>query len=279
LIAESRTDLIVYDIDTGDDEARGLITAIGYDENAPSLILLSEKSDAPLLRDLVDYPSGYNLVLKEGIIDNGDLLVTARKLVNRDIFGLEKYLRWGGILHTYQPSSSEERNILVSRLEEFLAELQCDSRYVNDFANATDEFVSNAFFHAPTEEGVSLHSLRPRNQVITLPTWRRPTFEYGSDGRLVGIACRDPFGSLDVKRVLERLADHIKAKQAEVSDGPGGAGIGLYVTYRAVDHLIINVEPGVATEFIALIDVTAPYREHVTRPRSLNVFMLDAFTD
>jgi hypothetical protein len=278
-IRESRPDLIIYDIDSETRESRDLLHALAHEESAPALILLSEGGDVPMLRDLASYPSGYNLVLKDGLIDNGDLLVTARKLVDRDVFGLEKYLRWGSVIHTVQAQSSAEKDTLVEQLERFLGELQCDSRYINDLANAADEFLSNAFYHGPTEDGVQINSHKSRTQVISLPTAKRPAFEFGSDGRHVGVAVRDLFGSLDTQRMLEHLAKCVEMKHAEVSRGPGGAGVGLYVTYRSVDHLIINLEPGVATEFVALIDVSLPYREHVRNAHSLNVFMLDPFAE
>ena len=278
-LEESLPDLLIYDIDSETAESRRTLVGLSQKETAPSLILLSEGGDVPMLRDLLSYPSGYNLVLKNGLIDNGDLLVTARKLVDRDIFGIDKYLRWGSIIHTSQASSSDEKNDIVQRVEGFLEELQCESRYITDLVNALDEFLTNAFFHAPTEEGVQVFSNSPRTQVIALPAWKRPTIEYGSDGRLVGIAVRDPFGSLDTRRMLEHLAEHAEMRLAEVNRGPGGAGIGLYTTYRTVDHLVINVEPGVATEFVGLVDVTLPYREHVKLPRTLNVFTLDPFAD
>jgi hypothetical protein len=43
--------------------------------------------------------------------------------------------------------------------------------------------------------------------------------------------------------------------------------------------LVINVEEGVATEFVGLVDISIPYREHVKRPKRLNVFTLDPFSD
>jgi hypothetical protein len=275
----SRPDLVVYDIGSDTPESRRVITELTTEESAPSLILLSEGSDVPMLRDLLTSASGYNLVLKNGLIDNGDLLVTARKLVGRDIFGIDKYLRWGSILHTYEPVSSAEKNDILRRVEEFLNELQCEQRYVLDLINALDEFLTNAFFHAPSENGVALFSNSPPTQIITLPTWKRPTIEYGSDGRLVGIAVRDPFGSFDTAKVLGHLAEHAETRLAEVRQGPGGAGIGLYTTFRTVDHLVINVEAGVATELIALVDVTVPYREHARAGRTLNVFTLDPFVE
>jgi hypothetical protein len=278
-IGEARPDLLVYDIESETLETRRFLKQMSMQETAPSLILLSEGGDVPMLRDLLNYPSGYNLVHKDGLLDNGDLLITARKLVDRDIFGVDKYLRWGSVIHTCQAASSPEKNDIITKLEGFLEDLDCEPRYISDIANAMDEFITNAFFHAPAEDGVSLHSHLPRTQVIALPAWTRPTIEFGCDGRMVGIACRDPFGSLDTKSLLEHLASCAELARAEVNEGPGGAGIGLYATYRTLDHLIINLEAGVATELVALVDVTIPYGQHVKLPRKLNVFALEPFAD
>jgi anti-sigma regulatory factor (Ser/Thr protein kinase) len=278
-IERSSPDLLVYDLDSETPESKAMLARMSKWEDAPSLILLSESGGVPMLRDLVAYPSGYNLVLKKGLIGDGDLLVTARKLINRDIFGVDKYLRWGSVINSCQVQSSSEKNEVISRIERFLEELECERRYAVDLMTVMDEFFTNAFFHGPMSEDSPEHSNLPRNQVITLPTWRRPTIEYGSDGRFVAIACRDPFGSLDTKSMLEHLATFIEKQQAEIFEGPGGAGIGLYMSYRSVDHLVINVEEGAATEFIGIVDVSIPYSAHVRQPRTLNVFTLSGFSD
>jgi hypothetical protein len=271
--------LVVCDIDSERPDGRRVIAELTKREVLPSVILLSEGNDIPMLKDLVSSSSNYNLVLKNGALNNGDLLVTARKLLGRDIFGIDKYLRWGSILHSYEASTSMERPEIIQRVEAFLEDLQCEQRYILDLVNALDEFMTNAFFHAPTEDGVQMFTASPATDVITLQEWQRPTIEYGSDGRMVGIAVRDPFGSLDTAKMLSHLAEHAEAGLAQVRHGPGGAGIGLYTTYRTVDHLVINVEAGVATEFIALLDITVPYREHARQGRTLNVFTLDPFAE
>src|SRR5688572_19608995 len=92
---DESADLVVFDVDAATPESRQWLAQLAEMESGPALILLSEQGNVPMLRDLASYPSGYNVVLKKGQIDNGDLLVTARKLVARDIFGVDKYLRWG----------------------------------------------------------------------------------------------------------------------------------------------------------------------------------------
>jgi hypothetical protein len=277
---ESSIDLIVFDLDSATPDNRRSLIRLAEMDSAPALILLSEQGNAPMLRDLASYPSGYNLVLKNGHIDNGDLLVTARKLVGRDIFGVDKYLRWGSVVHTCQLHSSAEKNDAIAQLESFLEDLQCDHRYITNLANVADEFISNAFFHAPTDGGIHPYSNESRKRVITLPdSTPAPSFEYGSDGKSIAVACRDPFGSLQVGALLQRLAKCVEARLAEANRGPGGAGLGIYMSYRSLDHMVINLEPDVATEFLGLVDVSNPYRDHLRLPRSLNVFTLNPFGD
>jgi hypothetical protein len=265
--SETSVDVVVFDVDAATPENRRSMIRIADMDAAPALILLSEHADGPMLRDLASYPLGYNLLLKTGGIDNGDLLVTIRKLVTRDLFGIDKYLRWGSIVHSCQLHSSAEKNETIANLERFLEDIQCDPRYVSDLANVAD-----GEHH--------LYSLEPRQRVITLPeTSPAAIFEYGSDGRNVAIGCRDPFGSLELDHLLTQLAERIGSTRAVVNRGPGGAGIGLYTSYRSLDHMIINLEPDVATEFLGIIDVSHPYREHLRSPRSLNVFTLNPFCD
>ena len=60
----------------------------------------------------------------------------------------------------------------------------------------------------------------------------------------------------------------------QITMGAGGAGVGLYITFFFAQQLIINLQPNVATEFIAVFDLKArPGRSEAAR-RSFNIFTL-----
>ena len=84
---------------------------------------------------------------------------------------------------------------------------------------------------------------------------------------------RDAYGSLDpssVFRGLQRCAargdDQVK------QDTDGGAGIGLYMVYEYVDHLVINLRADEATEVIGLVELGLRQRDRRVSGKSINVF-------
>jgi anti-sigma regulatory factor (Ser/Thr protein kinase) len=266
--------LLIYDCDSGGAKDSSELTRLMELHANTPVILLSEETEIPMLSQLLRHAVGYNLVAKNGAINEADLLVTARKLLDNNIFGIEKYLRWGCVIQTCTVRGTEDRAPAMARLENFTEELQLDPRYAATLATVGDEFLTNALYHAPMSAGEHPFSARSRREPVTLPSTKQASLEFGSDGRNIAIGCRDLYGSLAVSPLLEKLGRQVEAKLATVSDGPGGAGIGLYMVYRSVNHLVINLEPGQGTEFIAIVDVGLPHREQARRARSLNVFTL-----
>ncbi len=167
-----------------------------------------------------------------------ELVITANKIVSRDLFGLEKYLTWG-----LQPKSAELRSLeevplaadLVGR---YAAELGMSKRVVAMARTVADELLSNAVKHAPNP-GASPSAISLR---------------YGCDGELFGIAVSDRFGTLDDETVKAYLARCFTSPTP--LDGEGGAGLGMFMAFEAVRQLVFNLAPGRRTEVIGLIAVS-----------------------
>lgn len=278
IICEQAFDLIVCDyglLQALPDAGAKFFDSLAAHPQGPAIIILSEQLEAHGLSELLTRSTAHNLVAKMGELDSNDLLITARKLIERDIFGIEKYLHWGSVIHGYRLSCSNNRQHVLSKLEEFLAGLQCRSRIQGRLLTVADEFLMNAFFDAPTgADGTSLYSQRPRNEPIALAAQHAPTLSFGSDGRRVAISCRDPFGSLRPERFRHTLARCLRRGSDQVNQASGGAGIGLYMAFQYLQHLIVNIAPNCATEVIGITDLTTPAAAMSTAPRSVNVFTI-----
>ena len=92
-------------------------------------------------------------------------------------------------------------------------------------------------------------------------------------GRFVAIGCRDPFGSLDAVGTRRSLARAMRGGPDQIRQTTGGAGIGLYLILQSVAHFVINLDPGVCTEAIAVADTGRSTRERHLGPKSFNLFL------
>jgi hypothetical protein len=97
-----------------------------------------------------------------------------------------------------------------------------------------------------------------------------------SGGSRIGLAVRDPFGSLKVGTITRYLGKCFRGGDDQVDTKEGGAGLGLYWVFEALSHFVVNVQVGVSTETMGLLDVKGRYRDFVRRGKSFNVFVSDA---
>ncbi|RYG65777.1 hypothetical protein EON77_18135 [bacterium] len=95
------------------------------------------------------------------------------------------------------------------------------------------------------------------------------------DGRRLGVAVRDPFGSLRADTVLDYLTRCFRRGPDQIDAKEGGAGLGLYFTFEALSHFVINVSPGRATEMIGLLDVSGTFKDFARRGKSFNMFVTE----
>lgn len=270
-------DLIVYDLEgMAADQSEALVQMVNASPNAPALVLLNAQMMGGSLSQMLDHGPCRNVIAKvaqEGTLDISELLLTTRKILDNDIFGVEKYLRWGCVLHSRSMTDSTQKNRVIGEFGGFLEELDCDPRVVNQLQLVADEFLMNGFYNAPVDEsGGRPYAALSRTVPVALASERPLEFEYSSDGRVVAVACRDPFGSADPDRVLRSFSRALRAGKDQVNFDAGGAGIGLYMAYLNVDQLIVNVAPGRMTEFIGVVDVSQRIRDRSAKAKSLHFF-------
>lgn len=238
------------------------------------LLFVSAKWTRDQLVDLFKSQRLTNLVSRTGVgeIDPSDLIATIRKILKRDVFGLEKYFMWGVPAVTMRVTRSSQKEAVLTAVTEFAANLGLQPRFGNQLALVADEFVTNAVYNAPVAaDGTARFAHRARSEEVDLEG-ESVVVQFCCDGERVGISIADPYGSLTVDRVLEYLARCFQQGPDQVESKEGGAGLGLYYVFDALSHFIINIAPGVKTEMIGLIDVRGSYRDFASRAKSFNVF-------
>lgn len=208
--------------------------------------------------------------------DETELVVTSVKLMREDIFGLEKYLAWGVLVHEIEVAGYEEKRAAIQRVADFARDGGARRSLIRSIETATDELLMNALYDAPAARFGVRARIGERTRAGLGPLGDEPvTLRYACDGRYLGLSVRDNYGLLTKEALLDNLARARASKGApregDASDGRG-AGLGLYFILSNVTRFIANIEPGRTTEVIGLFDLRRIGRDADGCARSLHVF-------
>lgn len=263
-------DLYIIDADSNGETLSHLLRELSDKQADAHKLVVSRTLNVSFLQELVG--QGINhLIAKptctaaEDLIDERELVVTVQKLLNRDIFGLEKYLpSWGIPLFHQRIRSRIEKAPALECLERFLDQLDCQPGIVLAIMTAADELLMNALYDAPTGNGTS--SGRARLRKVDL--------RYACDGQNVALSVTDQFGSLKRETLVRYLCRVRDGEMAEIESKPGGAGLGLLMVRQSATQLVVNIEPGVRTEVIASFYVRSGVRAFRKSGQSLHIFVV-----
>jgi len=205
-----------------------------------------------------------------------ELVITAGKLITDDIFGLEKYLSWGVTTHERRISDSEHRFAVADELGVFIDKCDMRDRHKSAILTLADELMMNAIYDAPVgEDGKPKYAHLPRTERVMLTKREEVTLRYATDGNRVAVSVSDNYGRLTRDTAFSYICKCFAHEGAQVdfkTDGRGGTGIGLAMSYMAMSGLVINVDPSARTEVIGIIKIREGARMGPERPRSFHYF-------
>jgi sigma-B regulation protein RsbU (phosphoserine phosphatase) len=280
---EAPRDLYIVDAASERPEIRTFVERLSATNPAAltRVVLLTQRLDRPDLAELfcargVDHYVGRHAALppNQELIDETELIVTAKKICDGELFGLDKYLaRWGVRLQTSEIASTDEKANAVGQLENYLNRIDCPSSILPAVSLVAEELLMNAIFSAPRlPEGQARYAARERADPVSLESHEHCSFSFGCDGRHLGIAVADRFGSLTRADIVRYLGPTFAGAPAHMEQKQGGAGLGLYMTFNSVTQMVFNIAPGHSTEVIALFYIRSGARAFRGSARSLHVF-------
>ncbi len=273
-VSKNPIDFVLIDYDSAEGETKALVNRLLDNPGKFGTVLLSQKKEKEHLVDLFSHNQLRNLIARNTSLAEEELIITTEKLARKDIFGVEKYLTWGVDIMAEDVFDSAGKDKQVARIGEFVRNLKCDERFVRVAEVVADEIIMNALYDAPVDSsGKFLYAHLPRTERVKLDPKDGATLQYGSDGRYFAIACRDRFGSLKAETVTKYLKKCFMQDSRQVDTKEGGAGVGFYMIFQSLSQLVINIEPGKATEIIGLIDIRTSYRDTKTKSKSFNIFL------
>ena len=206
-------------------------------------------------------------------IDASDLLLTTEKILQNDIFGITKYLKWGIEPVSYHIYDTSIREKYIEKVAEYCENLGCRDSLVKMVMSICDEFLMNAMFDAPLDKnGNHKYKELDRKQKLILEPQEAAKLKFASDGELLALSVEDPFGGINREKVISYLKKCFGKGEDQINAEGAGAGLGLYIIWKSVSQFIINVDPGVRTEFIGLINLSLSMKEFKKRIKSFHLF-------
>lgn len=185
-----------------------------------------------------------------------ELVTTIGKLLTHDVFGVEKYLGWGTAVREQTVTHSNQRRDAVDAVYDYVLQSGLRPRIARNMQVLAEELLMNAIWDAPVDAaGKPKYAYRRRNEPVDLLPSEAVRLRFGTDGNVLALSVEDAFGRLEYERAFGILVKCFAQSGASIHEGPGGAGLGLYMAYNSVSSLVINVDPGKRTEVIGLINL------------------------
>jgi anti-sigma regulatory factor (Ser/Thr protein kinase) len=269
-------DVVIASYDALSEQERvALLQRFALHARSGRLILVTGGLGGDAMSSLVGERGISHFLARHGEVDSEELLVTLQKILRADVFGLEKYFPWGAAEERHAVRSSADRGRVVEEAQRLAEAVNVPGRLAAQFCTAVDELVTNALYNAPVDaEGRRRFAHLPRTTPIQLDNDEQITVMFASDGRHMGVAVQDPFGSLEAETLLAYLSRCLRKGEDQVDDKPGGAGLGLFYVYQSMTNFVVNVARGQRTESIGLLDIRGSFKDFALRPKSLNAFFV-----
>jgi hypothetical protein len=205
-----------------------------------------------------------------------ELTQVAARLLDGDVFGLEKVLPWGVRVHSLRVGDHEEKAAAMLSISAFTAAIGLHRYHRERIERCSDEMMMNAIYDAPPgAHPAALPRARAREVEAARPGSRawsprldekgaqpgvvpaeRAVVEFACDGQRFAIAVRDSHGRFRRDALIANLHRCLRAAEPVQSES-GGAGLGLYLLSRSSSALLFNLLPGAATECICVFDLEA----------------------
>lgn len=181
------------------------------------------------------------------------------------------------VQETYRLTHSSERALLQTKVIAFFeAQMQAHKSHCvsgtgsfpKNIADVLDEFLMNAIWDAC----LSRNEI-DRTRAVALPEGETVSVECASDGVNLILSVSDGFGTFQSTSMAKPIRHALGLRPtAQINEGPGGAGLGLYMILQKVACLAYDVEHGTRTRATAILRTDQSLRDLQKRPRTVLFF-------
>jgi hypothetical protein len=196
-----------------------------------------EQLAADRIRHLLVTPAD---VEQEGI---ASLQEAIYRLLVKAPWKLQDYVRSGSRIHEFPLISSSQKEALIASLEDAINGDSQEMELLRQRAALlADEMVENALYGAPQgDDGRKLYC-KGEDRVIAAD--EKILFRFAFDGETLAMEITDGWGTLAPEMVVDFLARNQTGMDKDVEEV---GGRGLFIIWRFLDHLHVNIRPGTQT--------------------------------
>lgn len=266
-----------YDVVISDESGLSLSHEIAKRKLQSKFVLMCSKTSEDNLNLLAENLHVHFAISRDLVKRNLTIkliLATLAKVLNKDYYGIEKYLSWGVDVHTEVIKSSHERNAINTMMTDYFKKVGVRKTILERAFIVAEEMMMNAVYDAPTDSsGRSLFNHLTRQNKIILDTHQYSVLSCACDGDYLAVSVSDPFGSLRSKTIIQYLKSCYDGKAGSLNAAKGGAGRGLHMIVENSDFTIFNLRKGQRTEVISLFSLDMN-RSDETVPK-FHIFEID----
>jgi hypothetical protein len=185
----------------------------------------------------------------------GDSLLSPAidNLIAKKQWTMDQYVKKGTAIREFKLAFSEEKEEIIKILEDAIVGDSPEHEMLrHKGALLADEMLENAFYGAPrNDDGMKMFRKGEKRQILP---HENIIFRFAFDGEILAMEIRDGWGSLGPDLVLEYLAKN----SADMGAADDAGGRGLFIIWRFLDHLHVQVAPGRETLIGGHIRKTSP---------------------
>ncbi|MFZ4403679.1 MAG: cyclic nucleotide-binding domain-containing protein [Pseudobdellovibrionaceae bacterium] len=248
-----------YDMILCEDYYIDIIKKAHEEKKAKHLVLIANKDISTSIKTLKKELFINNVISLDQEDRNStvkNILITLTKVLNHDLFGIEKYLSWGIEIHSKTVVKSSQREELRTEMQTYFKNIGIRNTILDKINIVSEEMLMNAIYDAPTTaQGKSVFNGLSRQNEIHLESHQQSHLRYASDGVVLAVAVEDPFGSLTKDIIIKYLESCYTGQAGSMNQDKGGAGRGLHQIVENSDITIFNVKKGFRTEVICLFNL------------------------
>ena len=206
------------------------------------------------------------------------LRITLQKILTLDVFGIEKYLVPGTLVHRSKIRGSQDRDPHNNAVMQYAEDRHLGQYTAKMVFGITEELLMNAIYDAPIAAGIEEYTAKARTETFHLKPHEQGELSYACDDSLFIIAVSDPFGALNKNVLLSYIKKVLRRNDSTglIDTKKGGAGLGFFKILYSSNALVCNVKPGEKTEIMAILDIREHLRDFAIMPRSIHYFTTDA---
>lgn len=257
-------------------DANLVVKALGENPDMRGILWTAEPLKRSL-RYMVDLPQLSNICGRKDFESTPrpwEILMVARRILGPPTTRAKfsDYLNWGYGGFQEQVVSTEHRDALVVKVQDFVGHLGLPKRAAESVGELAHEMLMNAMFDAPVDDDGKPKYAGDRKASLVLPPSEQPLFRVASDGSRLALQVIDSFGRLRRSHVFAGLARGLEGGEMDTSHG--GAGLGMVVCHNATVAMFYDVVTDEQTEVTGILDMDLNQREFRTLAKSLHYFQV-----